>query len=112
MNDEIDFEKIPNAIPSPNSIKKIIRVGRNIVLHDIAKMLDNDPELKVAMAQDKGECDHLGRLIRDITVFKEGFVQAFRIDCDGSGGTDEAVAASIDATLSQLDEYRDGGNRT
>ena len=55
LGDLIDLKTVPNATPSSSVLKKVGRVGRHIILNEIARMLDADPKLKPNLAHDKGE---------------------------------------------------------
>ena len=100
--------KIARASPSPDTLKSMLRIQRELVKKFVAGLAKKG--VKFCIAHDKGERCGLGRLVRELKYWcpDTSRVISIRVDADGTNADDTTVAEAIDHTLAEIEKY--GGN--
>jgi hypothetical protein len=112
ITEESFLRSVPNAVPSDNTLRNIVRRAQQLAYNTLAKELEKGTPF--ALAFDKGERAGLGRFVKEMTYFdheKERVVNV-RINSDGAKGKDAEAAEAIDCSLKDIDAYRDDGEKS
>ena len=96
---------VTNLCPSPTSFHKHIQTVKERIYFELATVMSAN--IPVTILHDKGERAGLGRLVKEFAYWDKDRtrVRVIRGCADGSDSTDQAVAASINITMSNIDDY-------
>ena len=99
------IKAVASMCPSPGSLHNHIQIGKERFFLQLASIVSM--KIPLTILHDKGERAGLGRLVKEFAYWNNSnkCVQLVRGCADGSDSTDEAVAASINITMSNIDDY-------
>ena len=109
INDNNIISGIPNCTTSPSNLWYVAKKVCEAKFMRIAGFVCN---YTCIMSCDKGECDVIVRLVKEIDFWDGEFVQSVRLDADTSKGIPKEVAKALDVSLNQIDTYRYYWGRT
>ena len=106
------LQTVQNVTPSENAIKQIVRQAQQNCYMDVAMNLESGMLLELAFGKvDKGG---LGRFFKEATMFDHSTdkITSIRLNSDSAKGKNREAAEAIDATLCDVDIYRNYGKQT